>query len=258
MPNELPTNESKRTRPLVEVCIGSVADARAAAAAGADRLELCSATEVGGLTPSAGLIEAVIAQVDLPVLVMIRPRPGGFCYDAAEFDVALREAKHALQQNIAGVVFGFLDIEGNVAREQCRQMVELASDRETVFHRAFDIVPDPLATVDALVELGITRLLTSGQEASTIDGADLIRQLIDRVEGRLQILPGGGINANNVQAIVEQTGCKQIHVGASGVQSDALLASCKKIVFHATAYLDEGRHRTVDQEKVAQVLRAFS
>lgn len=251
-------SENNKSRPLVEVCIGSVADAQAAAAAGADRLELCSATEVGGLTPSAGLIEAVTAKVDLPVLVMIRPRPGGFCYDAAEFDVAMREAKQVLQQNVAGVVFGFLDAEGNVDREQCRQMVELAGDHETVFHRAFDVVPNPLVAVDTLVELGITRLLTSGQEASTIDGVGLIRQLMDRVDGRLQIMPGGGINASNVQAVVEQTGCNQLHIGASGVQSDALLASCKKIVFHATAYLDDGRHRTVDQEKVAQVLQVFS
>ncbi len=245
-------------RPLIEVCVGSVADARAAVAAGANRLELCSATELGGLTPSAGLLEAVTEQVDLPVMVMIRPRPGGFCYSDTEFDVAKREANNALQYPIAGLVFGFLDAEGNVNRDQCREMVDLAGERETVFHRAFDVVPDPLAAVDVLVELGITRLLTSGQEPRTLDGAKLIRQLFKRASDRMQILPGGGISAVHAVEIVERTGCIQLHIGASGVQSDALLASCPKIDFHSPSYLEAGSHRIVDQDKVVRLIGAFT
>ena len=241
-------------RPLVEVCIGSLADAKAAVDAGADRLELCSATELGGLTPSAGLIEAVTEEVALPVMVMIRPRPGGFYYTDDEFLTAVHEAKSALRYNVAGIVFGFLHTNGEVDVDRCRQFVDLAGERQTVFHRALDVVPDALQAIDQLIEVGVTRVLTSGQQVKAVDGTPLIREMVERSQGRLQILPGGGIRADNVCAVIEQTGCDQVHIGASAVCCDRSLAANPQIDFHAPGYLAEGRHRVVDRESVAAVL----
>ncbi len=240
---------------LVEVCVGSVEDAQAAQLAGADRLELCAATEVGGLTPSAGLIEAVTEQVDLPVMVMIRPRPGGFCYGEPEFDTAVRDLKLALQYDITGVVFGFLGRDGQIDADRSSQFVTLADGRETVFHRAFDVVPNPEEALDALIQSGVTRLLTSGQRPTAAQGANLIQQLIERANGNIQILPGGGIRADSVAEVVRFTGCNQVHVGASAVGYDQSIASDSEISFHAPGYLEQSRHRIVDRDSVAAVLR---
>ena len=242
-------------QPLVEVCIGSLADAKVAEAAGADRLELCAATEIGGLTPSAGLIEAVTEATQLPVMVMIRPRAGGFCYTADEYDTAMREAKAALQFDIAGVVFGFLEANGQIDLARCSEFVALASGRETVFHRAFDAVPDPIAAFDQLIEIGITRVLTSGQRATAVEGASLLRQLREHASDRIQVLPGGGVRAGNVQELQRLTGCDQFHVGASMVACDQSLKGNSEISFYSSDYLKDGRHRMVDAESVAAVLR---
>lgn len=245
------------THTLVEVCVGSLEDAKAAERAGADRLELCGAVEVGGLTPSAGLIEAVTEGVDLPVMVMIRPRPGGFCYSEAEFETAVRDLKVAMQYHIAGVVFGFLREGGQVDLSRCSQFVELAEARETVFHRAFDVAAEPLVALDELIDAGVTRVLTSGQSVTALHGADLIRQLRERANERIEVLPGGGIRASNVAEIIAQTGCSQVHVGASAASCDRSLPSDCEIDFVASDYLAGGRHRVVDQESVAAVLRTL-
>ena len=126
-----------RKTPLVEVCVSSVADALAAVAAGADRLELCSALEVGGLTPSVALLESVLEQVPVPVMAMIRPRAGGFNYEPDQFRTALSDAEWALSLGAGGVVFGFLTSDARVDLERCREVIAVATGRQTVFHRAF-------------------------------------------------------------------------------------------------------------------------
>lgn len=242
-------------QPLVEVCIGSLADAKVAETAGADRLELCAATEIGGLTPSAGLIEAVTEATQLPVMVMIRPRAGGFCYTADEYDTALREAKAALKFDIAGVVFGFLADDGQVDQARCREFVDLAEGRETVFHRAFDVVPDPMAALDLLIQIGVTRVLTSGQRATAVEGAALLRQLREHANDRIQVLPGGGVRAGNIQELERLTGCDQYHVGASKAACDQSLKGNPEISFYSSDYLKDARHRLVEEESVEAVLR---
>src|SRR5262245_54018700 len=202
-------------RPLVEVCVGSLSDAIAAAAAGADRLELCSATEVGGLTPSAGLLERVIATIDLPVVCMIRPRAGGFCYSREDFATAVLDAQRAMEHGARGIAFGFLFADGQIDEGRCREFVQIAGEGQSVFHRAFDFVPDALASADVLVELGVTRVLTSGQQPTAIEGATLIRSIRERTNGLLEVMPGGGICAADVCELLQQTRCRQIHVGAA-------------------------------------------
>jgi copper homeostasis protein len=248
------TAANTKQRPLVEVCIGSVGDALAAEADGADRVELCAATEVGGLTPSLGLLERVLAATRLPVIAMIRPRPGGFAYSPAEFAVALRDAEHMLAYGAAGLAFGFLTPAGQLDAARARELVELAGDRETVFHRAFDFLPDPLAAADELIELGVQRILTSGGAATAIAGASAIRAIRERVAGRLEVMPGGGITADSVVELVKQTGCDQIHVGASLPTNDGSLAGNTTIEFFDPRYLERGNHRAVAPAKLADLI----
>ena len=245
-------------RPLIEVCVSSVADAVAAVDAGADRLELCCALEVGGLTPSVALLESVLAQMSVPVVAMIRPRPGGFFYQPDEFRTALSDAKWALRLGASGVVFGFLTAEGGIDTARCREMIAIAGDRDTVFHRAFDYVRDPLAAADQLVDLGVTRLLTSGQRSSSLEGADLIRRVADRTRGKLQVMPGGGIRPENVLEILEKTGCDQVHVGAAIAQHDHSLDGNPELALVATQYLTGNAYRSSDSNMIEHLARAIS
>jgi copper homeostasis protein len=205
-------------RILLEVAVASLDDARVAHAAGADRLELNSALELGGLTPSPALIESACA-LGVPTIVMVRPRPGGFVYSDAEFDTLLRDAEFALRRGAAGVAFGCLRLDRTIDRSRAARIVELAGPAQTVFHRAFDVTPEPFAALETLIELGLTRILTSGQAATALLGASLIKRLIERAGGHIEILPGGGIRAENVDALLAQTAAGQFH-GSFSVQRD--------------------------------------
>ncbi|MBM6926166.1 copper homeostasis protein CutC [Pseudoflavonifractor phocaeensis] len=195
---------------LIEVCCGSAEDVQIAAAAGADRVELNSALFLGGLTPSMGAMETA-RQVDIPIMAMVRPREGGFCYSETEFRTMLADAKALLAAGADGIVFGFLHPDGTVDKDRCRAMVEVIGDRESVFSRAIDVVPDWKAALDVLMELGVTRVLTSGQAPSAPAGTAVIREMRDYAAGRIQILPGCGVKPDNVAALAEATGCHQLH-----------------------------------------------
>src|SRR4051794_16556979 len=177
---------------LVELCIASVEDALIAEAGGVDRVELNSALPVGGLTPSAGLLAEVRRAVRLPVVVMARPRPGGFCYTAAEFAVLRRDTDFALEQGADGVTFGVLRDDGRVDVDRCRELVRQVGSRPrqgAVFHRAFDFTPDPLEALEQLIDAGVCRVMTSGQRPTAAEGAALIAELIRRAAGRIEVLP---------------------------------------------------------------------
>ena len=243
-------------RPLIEVCVSSVADAVDAVSAGAGRLEICCALDVGGLTPSVALLESVLARVTVPVVAMIRPRPGGFNYQADEIRTALSDAQWALRLGASGVVFGFLKADGCIDAARCQAMIETAGERDTVFHRAFDFVHDPLATADQLVGLGVTRLLTSGQRSSALEGADMIRTIADRTRGKLQVMPGGGIRPENVCTVLEKTGCDQLHVGAALAKEDRSLDGNPDIDLVAAQFLRGNTFRKLDSQMISQLARA--
>jgi len=180
-------------RILVEICCGSLEDALEAERGGADRVELCSALFLGGLTPSLGTIMEAKARLKIPIMVMIRPRGGGFCYTKSEMAVMERDTVLAAEQGAEGMVFGILNADGSIDEERCKRLRKLIGDRQAVFHRAFDVTPDPFRSLDQLVALGFTRVLTSGQEDTVPEGAQLIKRLIGYAGDRIEILPGGGI-----------------------------------------------------------------
>jgi len=198
---------------LLEVAIESEEDARVAQRAGADRLELCASLNVGGLTPSLLAIKNVIHQTSLPVVVMIRPRPGDFDYTDEEVARMTEDIVAARHAGAAGLVFGALRDDDTLHLDYMQCLVEACHECPAICHRAFDFVRDPFQTLEQLIDLGVTRVLTSGQQddVSTPNALDLVRRLREQTLGRIEILPGGGVRPHNVVEVIRRTGCNQIH-----------------------------------------------
>ncbi|MEV5571891.1 copper homeostasis protein CutC [Spirillospora sp. NPDC052269] len=198
-----------------EICIDSVAGAIAAEKAGAQRVELCSALFDGGLTPTLGTVRAALAAVsDIRVHVIIRPRGGDFIFDEHEIAAMEDDVVVAREAGAHGVVIGVLTPEGTIDRAVTERLIEAAGDLSITFHRAFDMVADPFAALDTLIELGVDRVLTSGQDTTALEGAPLIADLIRHADGRIVIMPGGGITDRNVARVVAETGAQEIHFAA--------------------------------------------
>ncbi len=204
---------------IIEVCCGSAEDVHIAAQAGASRVELNSALFLGGLTPSLGTLE-IARQVNLPIMAMVRPREGGFCYSELEFAAMLADAKALLAAGADGIVFGCLRPDGRIDTERCKAMLEVIGEKESVFSRAIDVVPDWREGLDSLMELGVTRVLTSGQASSAPAGADTIRAMVEHTAGRMEILPGCGVKPDNVAELLQATGCRQVHGSFKTVHLD--------------------------------------
>ena len=243
-------------RVLLEVCCGSADDVIQAARAGADRAELNCDLFHGGLTPTLGALAVAKRETDIKIMTMIRPREGGFCYTPAEFDTAVEDTKLMLSRGADGLVFGFLHGDGTLDVERTRVLARLAQEagRESVFHRAIDVVPDWRTALDALIDLGVTRVLTSGQQAAVPLGADTIREMIQYAAGRIEILPGGGIKAGNVEQVVARTGCTQIHLSGHRDAADLSAVNDRAIHFGGCLYPPEDRFRVVDSDYIGGMI----
>ena len=235
----------------IEVCCGSLDDAIAAQAGGADRIELNSALFLGGLTPSPGCFACVKRATELPVVTMIRPRPGGFSYSEADIDVMRRDIEFYVERGCDGIVFGVLRDDGTIDVRGCRELIERCADAEKVFHRAIDVVPDAFDAIEALIDLGFDRVLTSGQAARAVDGIDMLTRMIERARGRIEILPGGGINVGNHRLIVEKTGCRSIHVSPRRAVEDRSATGNTAIHFGGALYPSEAGYSIADAQHIA-------
>jgi copper homeostasis protein len=203
-----------RKRIVVEACVDSVEAALAAQEGGADRVELCADLLEGGITPSGGTVQLACDCLDIPVNVIIRPRGGDFCYSDVEFEAMKRDIDLAAEAGANGVVIGILNPDGTVDVERTGALVELARPLSVTFHRAFDVSRDPYEALEALIGLGIDRVLTSGQEPSVLEGLDLIVDLVRAAGERIVVMPGGGITERNIAKIVAASGVKEVHVAA--------------------------------------------
>jgi copper homeostasis protein len=244
---------------LLETIVSSLDDARAAAAGGADRFELCSAMPLGGLTPSIGTLYAIKAEVEVPVMCMIRPREGGMAYTEGEIPAMEMDAEAALEAGAEGLVFGFLTPEGAVDMYRCGRFLKacslVAPGRQWVFHRAFDVTADPHTALEQLIDLGFTRVLTSGRAPSAMDGLDEIRRTVEQADGRIEVLPGGGIRPENVDELVRRTGVDQVHLWITRRASDPSAGRNPRIRFGVDAPASETEYRTVDGQAVRALRR---
>lgn len=195
---------------LLEVCVDSPEGLAAAIAGGANRIELCAALDVGGLTPPPGMM-ALAARAPVPVYAIIRPRAGNFVYDADTEAAMFADIDAVRAMGLAGVVIGASRPDFTLDLPMLTRLVAHAAGLGVTLHRAFDLVPDPFEALDQAVELGVERVLTSGLKVSGPEGIDMLKQLVERAGRRVSIMPGGGINLSTVERIVRETGVHEVH-----------------------------------------------
>lgn len=199
---------------ILEICAGSVASAVAARDGGAQRIELCAALEVGGVTPSAGLIAEARKVEGLVLNVIIRPRGGDFLYDDYEVACMEEDIRTCKRLGVDGVVIGALTANGDIDTATCKRLIKVADGMSVTFHRAFDMCHNPQKALEELIALGCHRVLTSGQAPTAEAGIELLSKLVEQANGRIIIMPGCGVNSNNAAKILKATGANEIHASA--------------------------------------------
>jgi copper homeostasis protein len=242
---------------LIEVCCGSVDDALEAQAGGADRVELNSSLFFGGLTPSLGAVIEARKLLRIPVMVMIRPRGGGFRYSETELSVMERDIEQAADHGADGVVFGVLTAEGGLDSRSNARLRARAGRLTAVFHRAFDVMSDPEQGLEKLIDLGFTRILTTGRRAQIEDGADYVKKVLEQARDRIEILPGG-MSPRSASRLVRHIGCGQIHVAAFTRRTDNSSRGNPEVYFGSALYPPEDSYELADRSFVAGVRAALN
>jgi len=211
-------NESMIKDVAIEICIGNIDDAIRASKYPIDRIELNSALELGGLTPSIETLKYLKSKIDTKICCMVRPRGGDFHYSETEFEIMLKDAQNLLEAGADGIVFGFLNEDKTINKTRTTKMSELIASyqKEAVFHKAFDETPDKDEACQTLIDCHIARVLTSGGAVYPyiLDGCRVIARLHQRFGNRLQFLPGGGVRIENIREVITVSGSGQIHMTA--------------------------------------------
>lgn len=228
-----------------EVCCNSFESAIAAEKGGAYRIELCENLSEGGTSPSFVTLKMVLRETKIPTHVLIRPRAGNFIYTDEEMKIMIREIRVAKKLGAAGIVVGCLDENGNIDLKKMKLLKKEAKNLSVTFHRAFDFVKNPFDALEQIIDLGCDRILTSGQKKSALEGSDLLKKLIDKSAGRIIIMPGAGINSENILDLKNKTGATEFHFSAS-----------KKIV-DKTEPFDLSRTVT-DEEEVSRIVKLLN
>lgn len=243
---------------ILEVCCGDPASVRAAEEGGAARVELCSALEVGGVTPSAGFIaQAVKMAHGVKKHVLIRPREGDFVYTPDEVDIMVNDIEMCRSLGADGVVIGALLPDGSIDMSTCRRLVDAASGMSVTFHRAFDMVNDPMAALEAIIALGCDRILTSGLQPDALTGAHTLAALNKTAAGRITILAGCGVSASNAAEILRQSGCTEIHASARRPVASTMQYRRTDLAM-GTPGADEFSRKTTHPDEVRAIVEAIN
>ncbi|EOI3568668.1 copper homeostasis protein CutC [Cronobacter dublinensis] len=235
--------------PLLEICCYSLACAVTAQEAGADRIELCSAVNEGGLTPSAGVLKGARAQLTLPVHPIVRPRGGDFCYRADEFATMLDDIAFIRELGFAGLVTGVLNEDGEVDIARMRKIMRAADGMAVTFHRAFDMCASPLKALEELTDLGVARILTSGQQATAEKGISLITELKRQSRAPI-IMAGAGVRLSNLDLFLAQ-GIDELHSSAGIHIASPMRYRNTGVSMSSDASADEYARYQVDGNAVA-------
>ena len=236
---------------ILEVCANSYQSALNAQEAGAARIELCSELAIGGITPSYGLLRRVMDNLKIPVFVLIRPRGGNFTYSNDEFQQMKLDIELCKKLGCSGIVSGILNNENSIDVERTKELVTLSKPLAFTFHRAFDWVPNPDKALEQLITLGVDRVLTSGQQKSAERGINLLKDFREKYQNKITILPGGGINADNVMQF-KSFGFKEVHASAT---SFANVNEAPKISMNSNKFFSETKLAFSDKEKISAILK---
>ena len=242
----------------VEICVDSAAGALAAEQGGARRVELCDNLLEGGTTPSAGTIKVARKLIQIGLQVIIRPRGGDFLYSEEEMEIIREDIAMAKVLGADGIVCGFLDAGGRVDRSRTAEIIALTRPLNFTFHRAFDMARDPFEALEDLVALGANRILTSGQEATCMEGLELLSELRARAAGRIIIMPGGGLTPRNVRKVVDATGVSEVHLSARHTVESGMTHRNSRCFMGGTLRPPEFSWKVTDPEAVRQVVANLS
>ena len=243
---------------ILEICCGSFEDVKTAWENGADRVELNSALYLGGLTPSLANLVCTKEQCRIPVVAMVRPRGGGFCYSEEEYQTMILDTKLLLGHGADGIAFGFLKEDGTLDTERTKEVICLIHEqgREAVFHRAFDCAFDQKKMMEQLITLGADRVLTSGGTPDAWTGREVLKQLQSEYGNEITILAGSGVNEKNVAELIESTGIHQVHSSCRSWLTDRTTAKGSVDFSYADAE-HVNQYEVVDPEKVRRLSARF-
>ncbi|WP_295771788.1 copper homeostasis protein CutC [uncultured Mucilaginibacter sp.] len=235
----------------LEVCANSVESAIAAEKGGATRIELCDNLHEGGTTPSYGQIKVTLNKINIPVHVLLRPRTGDFLYSDAEYEVMKENLKMAAELGAHAIVTGMLHPNGTIDKVRCKELVKMAKDAgmKATFHRAFDLCADMFQALEEIIEMGYDCILTSGSKTTAIEGASKIAQLIQKANGRICVMPGGGVSEYNVNDLVHFTGATEIHSSARKIRKTGMLYMNENILLGRSV----GKDYDIDETDAGRV-----
>ena len=242
---------------IIEIAVFSLEAAITAFNAGAQRIELCSAPAEGGLTPSAATMRLARKYVKIPIHVMIRPREGDFCYSAREFEAMLLDIAAAKMVGMEGVVAGVLNPDGSVDEKRTAILVDAAAPMNVTFHRAFDMTKDQDEALEAIIYAGCARILTSGGQQTAPQGIEKLAELVKKAGDRISIMPGSGVNVDNIKHIAEITGAKEIHLSARSFVPGKMKFRQPLVTMGGTVTIPDYELQLPDDKAIRDILKLF-
>ena len=240
---------------IIEIAVFSLEAAIAAYNAGAHRIELCSAPAEGGLTPSAATMRLARKYVKIPIHVMIRPREGDFCYSEKEFESMLLDVAAAKMVGMEGVVAGILNPDGTVDEKRMAILVDAAAPMNVSFHRAFDMVNDQDKALEAIIYAGCARILTSGGQQTAPHGIEKLAALVKKAADQISIMPGSGLNLNNIKHLVESTGAKEMHLSARSFVPGKMKFKQPLVTMSGTVSIHDYDLQLPDEKMIREILK---
>lgn len=214
---------------LLEICAYNIQSCMIAEKAGASRIELCADPDVGGTTPSYGLIQYTLAHLSIPVFPMIRPRGGNFVYDEYELDIMRRDILACRELGCPGIATGILTQDGRIDVPNLSRLVEWAGPMAVTCHKAFDRTTDATQALEDVVAAGCSRVLTSGLRPTATEGSNVLQQLVKLANGRIVIMPGGGVRSTNIAELVTLVNANEYHSSGIVQKSELYLADEEEI-----------------------------
>ena len=239
---------------LIEVCVTSVLSAINAEKGGARRVELCDNLIEGGTTPSMGTIALARKNLSIGLFVMIRPRGGDFCYSDLEFEIMKEDVKAARELGADGVVAGILLPDGKIDADRMGILKNLAGEMEFTCHRAFDMSVDKFAAMEDLIGIGMDRILSSGGKNKAPDGNELIRQLIEKADGRIMIMPGSGVNEETIENLRDHTGATEFHVTGRSLYPGEMIFRNPDVSMGDNITVPEYDQWITDPERISKIV----
>ena len=237
----------------IEICVDSVESCINAEKGGADRLELCGNMFEGGTTPSYGVLQLAREMVSKPIYAMVRPRGGDFCYNDIEFEIMKREIKLMKELKIVGIVFGILTKEGKVDKERCSKLLDLWGTNKATFHRAIDVSSNLNEACEDIISLGFERILTSGGEANVMSGIIKLKELVEKYNDKIIIMPGSGINERNIEYINDTIKANEYHMTANKTVESVMQYRNENVFMGASLRPPEFSVKYTDENKVKNI-----